>query len=186
MVLNCIQCGATFSRQLSVMTATNRGKYCSRQCWRDSKGSTLDRLMRKCRIADSGCWEWTGALDRQGYGKIGVNGKTISTHRLSAHIHLGFDMDPDLCVCHRCDNPLCFNPAHLFIGSVSTNMLDAAFKGRSSGMARPEAKVTDAQVLEMRCRHANGETQRQLAAEYGLTFQGVHKIVTRKTWRHLI
>lgn len=186
MILNCTQCGAPFSRQLSVMLASNRGKYCSRQCWRDSKGTALDRLMKGRHITESGCWEWTKATDTRGYGKIAFNGKLISTHRLSAHLLLAFDLDPRVSVCHRCDNPPCFNPEHLFLGSMSDNMTDASAKGRSSGMARPESKVTDEQVREIRARHSAGETQRSISKDYELTFKAVNRIVLGKTWKHLL
>ena len=82
------------------------------------------------------CWNWTAGRDRAGYGHLRYMGRREQVHRVSAHIYLGFDLASNLCVCHRCDNPSCFNPKHLFIGTYSDNVRDALRKGRFiSGLA---------------------------------------------------
>jgi hypothetical protein len=79
----------------------------------------------------TGCWNWTGVRIDGGYGRIVFNGNRHTlVHRLSAHLYLGFDLKSKLLVCHRCDNPSCFNPKHLFIGTNLDNMKDAVAKGR--------------------------------------------------------
>lgn len=95
------------------------------------KRDTLqERFWRKVHKTD-GCWEWTGSRDRKGYGKIAKGGAPtipLLAHRVSWAIHHG---DPgDLCVLHRCDNPPCVRPDHLFLGTIADNNRDMTQKGR--------------------------------------------------------
>src|SRR4051812_46948926 len=100
------------------------------------------------------CWLWTGQLGTAGYGKFNYGGKRWTAHRASYQIHIG-DLPPvepgaKCCVLHRCDNPRCVNPNHLFLGSQADNMRDKAEKGRAIGAHSGEkhhcAKLTRAQV----------------------------------------
>lgn len=77
-----------------------------------------------------GCWLWPGARNHGGYGVMRYRGKTRRVHRVSAHLFLGFDLDGSVKVLHRCDNPSCFNPSHLFDGTQKDNIADARAKGR--------------------------------------------------------
>lgn len=93
-------------------------------------------LLSRRTVTESGCWEWTGARHQFGYGLIragkpsGTRLAQISVHRLSAELWLGMSPDSKLWVLHKCHNPPCFNPEHLFVGTQSDNIRDAIAKGR--------------------------------------------------------
>lgn len=79
----------------------------------------------------TGCWNWTGPKRRKGYGAITFGGKVHSVHRVAAWVWKGFDLKSKLFVCHSCDNPSCYNPKHLFVGTARENNLDCIQKGRN-------------------------------------------------------
>jgi HNH endonuclease len=97
-------------------------------------------LLSKRAVTDRGCWEWTGALSKSGYGKVKWRPRDLRVHRVAAHLWLGFDLDDERLICHRCDNPKCFNPDHLFVGTDKDNQLDCASKGRHFGAKKTHCK----------------------------------------------
>lgn len=97
------------------------------------------------------CWEWTAGRDGRNYGFYRVDGKPVKAHR-HAHTLVNGPIPDGYLICHRCDNPPCCNPAHLFAGTVRDNALDAKAKGRTRaprGMASPRAKFTDEQIARV-------------------------------------
>ncbi len=96
-----------------------------------------DRLMRRMEKKPSGCWEWTGYRNPHfNYGQFWVaKGRHISAHR-AMWIALHGELTPEQFVCHRCDNPPCINPDHLFIGTLEDNNRDMASKGRYNHQKR--------------------------------------------------
>ena len=101
-------------------------------------GTPGERLSRRLVVKDSGCREWTGALDRSGYGRIGMDHKVAFTHRLAWELANG-PIPDGLFVCHHCDNPPCcqteptegYPEGHLFLGTDGDNSRDSAAKGRN-------------------------------------------------------
>lgn len=88
----------------------------------------LERLKNKSEIRDD-CWEWHGGRSRNGYGLICCEGKMKGTHRVSWIVHNG-PIPGGLYVLHKCDNPCCWRPDHLFLGTQKDNMRDMHEKGR--------------------------------------------------------
>lgn len=88
------------------------------------------KLEAKKKIADSGCWEWTGSTVPRGYGQIYFAGIKGRVHRVAYAAYVG-PIPKGMGVCHKCDNPKCFNPEHLFVGTQTDNNRDKALKGRA-------------------------------------------------------
>jgi len=114
------------------------------------------RLWMKVRVRENGCWEWVGAArgargDLVGYGSIGVRGKCVLPHRLVWSWFNG-EIPEDMCILHRCDNPVCVNPDHLFIGTRVDNAQDAISKGRNYTSVSTRLREEDGYVWCCACR----------------------------------
>lgn len=132
----------------------------------------------------NGCWEWRLSRDKDGYGKVQVFGKYYKAHRVSWELNNG-EIPPGLFVCHKCDNPSCVNPNHLFLGTNSENIKDSFLKGRSNqrGANNGAAVLSEKQVIEIRSRYENERiSQRELARQYGITQSAVSTIITGHNW----
>lgn len=129
---------------------------------------------------NSGCWLWTGARQRDGYGVLKVDRKNVAAHRFSWERENG-PIPANLCALHKCDTPSCVNPAHLFLGTRGDNARDKAAKGRchnNRGERNGRSKLTDAQVEVIRERLAIGQTQYRIAADYGVAQCTISDIAT--------
>ena len=92
-----------------------------------------ERLLENRITTDSGCWEWSASVTQFGYGRMSWKGHVFRVHRLSAHHWLGLDLSGDTVVRHKCDNPPCFNPDHLELGTQLDNVNDMVERGRWAG-----------------------------------------------------
>jgi hypothetical protein len=132
------------------------------------------------------CWIWTGFKEHSGYGKFRIDGRMALAHRVSLAIATGERPPPERQACHRCDNPSCVNPAHLFWGTNTDNLKDAQRKGRLSGLnagvRNANTKLTEAQVIEI---IGSAERITDLARRYGVGFTCIKNIRRGNTWRHL-
>ena len=165
--------------------------------------ATLERrFWEKTNARDAfSCWEWLACTDkRTGYGKLGVeNARWDRAHRVSWRIHVG-DIPAGVCVLHKCDNRLCVNPTHLYLGDRGDNARDRERRGRgnhavgrkhgrythpgqTSGSKNGRAKLVEVEVEELLRKHfKQGRIKASLSREYGLTGTTVGHIVSGKLW----
>jgi HNH endonuclease len=141
------------------------------------------------------CWAWTGRTNTHGYGRVSYRNpigdvSDLLAHRVSWFITNGATPE-GIKVLHKCDNPPCVNPAHLFLGTQLDNVKDMQTKGRRRGLrhglgaANNSAKLAEEDVRLIRERSAAGETFAAIAFDYGMTRPGITLIVKRKTWKHV-
>lgn len=163
---------------------------CSRKCLGvhlSPKITDEERFMSYVQKTD-GCWIWTGGKARAGYGTFHVTGnKYVPAHRFSYMLSKG-PIPEGLYICHKCDNPPCVNPDHLFAGTQVENMQDAIRKGRFKiqGEDSWHSKLTTLEVLGIREAYANGGViKAELARRYCVTPQLIGKIISRKLWTHI-
>lgn len=132
------------------------------------------------------CWEWQGIKNSRGYGVSAI--LTVTPIIRSAHrkaFYYAYGIVPTAFICHTCDNPPCCNPKHLYEGSYQDNANDRVRRGRQlRGSLHGRAKVTDAEVLEMR-RLANGHTIASLARQFHLSESATRSIIKGENWKHI-
>ncbi len=151
-----------------------------------NKKPAIERFWTKVEKYD-GCWQWKASKNRDGYGKFSINRNDwVLAHRFSWELHYG-PIPEGLKVLHKCDNPECTNPDHLFIGTNLDNSRDCIQKGRFThkGELHFNSKFTEDQIIEIRKRYENREFQRIIAKDFGTTQAQISQIVLRKQWRHV-
>lgn len=149
------------------------------------RSSSIDRIFSAMVINHSnGCWEIVGkAAHASGHVGFKDAGKPAEmAHRI---VYRNFVGEPgNLCVLHRCDNPRCVNPDHLFLGTRTDNSIDKVQKNRQSKGETANHKLREEQVREIRCLVEAGEKQRKIAEKYGVHQSAVSRIANRKRWSH--
>lgn len=182
--VQCVKCGTTFQ---TVLCKLPEKKFCSRKC--RYSGTLSDRLMMDItKLGDEECWPWNGHRDERGYGKFTFHRKFHRAHRAMYQVAIGPTGDLD--VCHKCDNPTCCNPKHLFLGTQADNNRDRHKKGRYNSCLRGEAVknsiLTAELVVELRKKYTGKYGSiRALMREYNLKNSVVRSAVKRVTWRHV-
>jgi hypothetical protein len=137
------------------------------------------------------CWPWDGGKNTYGYGMCVWLGKSTNASRAALE-SLEWFIPEGMFACHHCDNPICCNPSHLYIGSPKDNARDKVIRGRlvgvfDSGKAHPRhsAKLCEQDVLAIRAAVDSGESKFIIADRYGISYNQVRIIGLRKSWRHL-
>lgn len=144
-------------------------------------------LLRVGKATPTGCTEWTGALKKKWHGQWrNAEGGIELTHRAAWRLFVG-PIPEGMYVLHKCDNPACVNPKHLFLGSQSDNLKDMWTKDRakpgvSLGEKHGMSKLTADLVLEIRSSTESGAS---LARRMGVTQTTISEVRRRKTWNHL-
>lgn len=138
------------------------------------------------------CWLWTAGVDWDGYGifhlpRLFGRGRSVRATRLAWELEHGSAPGRAL-VCHRCDNPTCVRPAHLFLGTPKDNFHDCLAKGRYSpkGTGNAAAKLTAVDVVKIREMYATSSlSQDEIAYMFGVKQNTISRIILRQSWAHV-
>lgn len=147
------------------------------------------RLFYRVSNKESGCWVWMGAKTPKGYGNFGGSSKdgrwAVYCHRVSWEKHFG-PIPDGLCVLHRCDNPPCVNPDHLFLGTKAENNADCWLKGRyNRGENRWSAKLKEVEIPAIRALIALGFSTVRIGRLFSVDQMTIQAIKKGKTWKHV-
>ena len=173
-----------------------------RACYtRKRRRGTTDRVVQPsfeerfwtkvAKVDGDGCWEWLGSRVGSGkpearYGQFASGDTQLKAHRVAWELTNG-PIPEGMLACHRCDNPGCVRPSHLFLGTPKDNSVDMVEKGRGwkhDGALCPRAKLTPEQVAEIRSKYVHGQYgYKRLGAEYGMDPGTIERIIKRETWR---
>lgn len=193
-VSTCPRCAREFE-WWQVPTKLYKRRFCSRSCrvahGREARIEDVFWL-RVERRGDDECWPWQGASVKFGYGHVYHQNVYLGTsNRIALELSLGRSLGDGMFACHRCDNPPCCNPAHLFEGTARDNAMDAARKGRlrppdNRGIRHGMAKLSEADVAEIRSLRKRGVPALDIAERFGIkSFRYVYTIATGRAWSHL-
>jgi hypothetical protein len=160
--------------------------YCNRFCYDLHRVPPLEERFWKSVKKTDGCWFWIAAASQDGYGEISIKGKNVGAHRISWVLHYG-EIPDGLWVLHKCDNPPCVRPDHLFLRTQKHNLADAASKARmSSGSRHYKAKLTKEDVRLIRDWYATDTVSQSFIAEkFAVDQTIISDIVRRKSWKHI-
>lgn len=152
-----------------------------------SRMSLEERFWSKVRRnGPDDCWPWQGAQAALGHGMFWVSAerKRQSAHAIALELASGIQRPSGMHCCHRCDNPACCNPAHLYYGTPAQNSSDMVSRKRNSrGSGKVNALLSESQVKEIRSRYFAGETGASLAAEFGIQPGHLSNITRGRMWR---
>lgn len=155
--------------------------------------SLSERLKAHFVYREGGCWVWVGAKQANGYGRMTYLRKSDYAHRWAYLAFCGPDIPAGKDICHTCDNRLCVNPEHLFLGSRTDNMRDAKSKGRLStgerhartmaGARAGAAVLTWKEIKAIRALASQGIRSKPLAEAFGVSSDNINRIIRKDTWK---
>lgn len=153
------------------------------------KGYTINK--------QTGCWEWgkyhkiqlkhNTPTPKLMHPRIKVNGKSYRVSRLMYAMYYNTEIPKELYACHKCDNPICVNPEHIFLGTHKENMRDMVQKNRrhlTEGEAHPRSKISENDVREIRSKFGIVPT-RELSKIYNMSRGNIHAIAKSITWKNV-
>lgn len=188
-VEGCLTQSVSLKSGLCQMHKRRLAKYGTTDPQKRSRGPLAERFwLYVDKRKDGECWEWTGALGPNGYGRTSDRGQNdLVAHRVSYELAHGAIPDGKI-IMHSCDNRKCVNPQHLTAGTYLENMQDMIGKGRDNhpiryGESSPRAKLTDANVVEI--RSSIGVSDAEFARRFGVTKAAIRHIRIGITWRHI-
>jgi hypothetical protein len=189
-------CACGCGRQTKIAKGTNKSKGIIKDHpfryihGHNRKRNDRERFEEKIeRVPECGCWIWMGAIDKQGYGAFGINGKNLKAHRVSWMFHHGNMPPKDKGVLHRCDIPLCVSPHHFFLGTQLDNIRDCISKkrfranGGKHGQDHPVSKLSNSDAINI---FRDSRTAIVIAKDYGVSRSTVAAIKCGQNWGHIV
>ncbi len=160
--------------------------------WEKTNAMRLEELVRQIPKNEPKCIAWPFGRDGHEYGAVMVKGKMAVVHRVAWGMTFG-PIPEGLACCHRCDNPPCFNPYHLFLGTQLDNIRDAISKGRFKNLPENEkgslngnSKLNERDIIKIREIYATGDvSQYAIAKMYGVCQGTISQILVKRIWTHV-
>lgn len=200
--IQCLECENNFDIPLY---REKKAKFCSQKCqgkfiskkfwenrfnWKSASPeesyNRLKKTFEKKVIRKEGCWDWGGVIMSTGYGVLEYKGKQLGAHRASWIIHKG-EITKGMFICHSCDNAVCSNPEHLFLGEPKDNTQDMLKKNRRSNCRQysKNAKLNIHQVKEIKDLLKDEISQTKIAKIYNVSRGTIQDIYREKSWKNI-
>jgi hypothetical protein len=181
--LVCAICNKTFNPAYGM---ENKATTCSKECRAKyvaiKKTIPIEEAFDNRVVKTNGCWIWIGAINSKGYGVF----RKERAHRISYRLNVS-EIKPSDVVCHKCDNPRCVNPNHLFVGTQADNVHDMDSKNRRKtktmhGIEHPKAKLTDDDIREIR---SSKLSRKELEIKFNVSKTLIARILRKEVWKHV-